>query len=181
MISLMCRVSSLRYATWCAESRKGAVHRFQTLRRLGVDLWIVTLSTLKCSRAYLKTRRRPLVCHSFNLIMFQGICSKCQPSAVTLNRQPWRHTDSVMFENSQLVDRFVCLAGVQNLYLPAILRLSLPIPSQPAEIRLSLPGSFSFGEKVVHSALAGSMAGARNPLAFKLSWISKNLDKIPII
>jgi len=37
----------------------------------------------------------------------QGICSKCQPSAVTLNRQPWRHTDSIMFENSQLVDRFI--------------------------------------------------------------------------
>ena len=36
----------------------------------------------------------------------QGICSKCQPSAVTLNRQPWRHTDSIMFENSQLVDRY---------------------------------------------------------------------------
>ena len=120
-------------------------------------------------------------CHCFSLIMFQGICSKCQPSAVTLNRQPWRHTDSVMFENSQLVDRFVCFAGVQNLSLPAILRLSLPIASQPAISRLSLPGSFSFGEKVVLSALAGSMAGARNPLAFKLSWISKNLDKIPII
>ena len=110
-----------------------------------------------------------LDCHSFNLTMFQGICSKCQPSAVTLNRQPWRHTDSVMFENSQLVDRFVGFAGVQNLSLPAILTLPLPIASQPAILRLSLPGSFSFGEKVVLSALAGSMAGARNPLAFKLS------------
>ena len=37
----------------------------------------------------------------------QGICSKCQPSAVTLNRQPWRHVDAIMFENSQLVDRFL--------------------------------------------------------------------------
>jgi len=37
----------------------------------------------------------------------QGICSKCQPSAVTLNRQPWRHVDSIMFENPQLVDRFL--------------------------------------------------------------------------
>jgi len=37
----------------------------------------------------------------------QGICSKCQPSAVTLNRQPWRHVDSIMFENHQIVDRFL--------------------------------------------------------------------------
>jgi nuclear protein localization family protein 4 len=37
----------------------------------------------------------------------RGICSKCQPSAVTLNRQPWRHVDSIMFENSQIVDRFL--------------------------------------------------------------------------
>lgn len=37
----------------------------------------------------------------------QGICSKCQPSAVTLNRQPWRHVDAIMLENSQLVDRFL--------------------------------------------------------------------------
>ena len=124
---------------------------------------------LDCNFFNLEMFQGILDCHSFNLTMLQGICSKCQPSAVTLNRQPWRHTDSVMFENSQLVDRFVGFAGVQNLSLPAILRLSLPIPSQPAISRLSLPGSFSFGEKVVLSALAGSMAGARNPLAFKLS------------
>ncbi|XP_023328940.1 nuclear protein localization protein 4 homolog isoform X2 [Eurytemora carolleeae] len=37
----------------------------------------------------------------------QGICSKCQPSAVTLNRQPWRHVDSIMFENPKIVDRFL--------------------------------------------------------------------------
>eukprot|EP00092_Neocalanus_flemingeri_P040162 GFUD01043747.1.p1 GENE.GFUD01043747.1~~GFUD01043747.1.p1 ORF type:complete len:562 (+),score=130.40 GFUD01043747.1:53-1738(+) len=37
----------------------------------------------------------------------QGICSKCQPSAITLNRQPWRHVDSIMFENPQIVDRFL--------------------------------------------------------------------------
>jgi len=37
----------------------------------------------------------------------KGICSKCQPSAVTLNRQPWRHVDSIIFENSQIVDRFL--------------------------------------------------------------------------
>lgn len=36
-----------------------------------------------------------------------GLCSKCQPSAVTLNRQPWRHCDSITFENPQIVDRFL--------------------------------------------------------------------------
>jgi len=29
------------------------------------------------------------------------------PSAVTLNRQPWRHVDSIMFENPHIVDRFL--------------------------------------------------------------------------
>ncbi|KAF0294004.1 Nuclear protein localization protein 4 [Amphibalanus amphitrite] len=37
----------------------------------------------------------------------KGICSKCQPSAVTLNRQPYRHVDNVMFENPALVERFL--------------------------------------------------------------------------
>jgi len=37
----------------------------------------------------------------------QGICSKCQPSAITLNRQSWRHVDSIMFENPQIVDRYL--------------------------------------------------------------------------
>jgi len=37
----------------------------------------------------------------------KGICSKCQPSAITLNRQPWRHVDAIMFENPQIVDRFL--------------------------------------------------------------------------
>jgi len=37
----------------------------------------------------------------------QGICSKCQPSAVTLNRQPWRHCDAVVFENPKIVERFL--------------------------------------------------------------------------
>jgi len=37
----------------------------------------------------------------------QGICSKCQPSAITLHRQPWRHVDSIMFENPQIVDRYL--------------------------------------------------------------------------
>lgn len=37
----------------------------------------------------------------------KGICSKCQPSAVTLNRQIYRHVDNVMFENTILVERFL--------------------------------------------------------------------------
>lgn len=37
----------------------------------------------------------------------KGICSKCQPSAITLNRQTYRHVDNVMFENAALVERFL--------------------------------------------------------------------------
>lgn len=37
----------------------------------------------------------------------RGICSKCQPSAITLNRQTYRHVDNVMFENTALVERFL--------------------------------------------------------------------------
>lgn len=37
----------------------------------------------------------------------RGICSKCQPNAVTLNRQIYRHVDNVMFENPQIVERFL--------------------------------------------------------------------------
>ncbi|XP_034939345.1 nuclear protein localization protein 4 homolog isoform X2 [Chelonus insularis] len=37
----------------------------------------------------------------------RGICSKCQPNAITLNRQPYRHVDNVMFENASLVERFL--------------------------------------------------------------------------
>lgn len=37
----------------------------------------------------------------------KGICSKCQPNAVTLNRQVYRHVDNAMFENAQLVERFL--------------------------------------------------------------------------
>ena len=32
---------------------------------------------------------------------------KSYPSAITLNRQPWRHVDGIMFENPQIVDRFL--------------------------------------------------------------------------
>ncbi|XP_073976904.1 nuclear protein localization 4 isoform X2 [Rhodnius prolixus] len=37
----------------------------------------------------------------------RGICSKCQPSAITLNRQVYRHVDNVMFENPEIVERFL--------------------------------------------------------------------------
>ncbi|XP_058454688.1 nuclear protein localization protein 4 homolog isoform X2 [Malaya genurostris] len=37
----------------------------------------------------------------------KGICSKCQPSAITLNRQIYRHVDNVMFENTGIVERFL--------------------------------------------------------------------------
>uniref|UniRef100_U5EVM2 Nuclear protein localization protein 4 homolog n=1 Tax=Corethrella appendiculata TaxID=1370023 RepID=U5EVM2_9DIPT len=37
----------------------------------------------------------------------KGICSKCQPSAITLNRQTYRHLDNVMFENPGIVERFL--------------------------------------------------------------------------
>lgn len=37
----------------------------------------------------------------------RGICSHCQPSAITLNRQVYRHVDNVMFENTTLVERFL--------------------------------------------------------------------------
>lgn len=37
----------------------------------------------------------------------RGICSKCQPNAITLNRQLYRHVDNVAFENPDLVERFL--------------------------------------------------------------------------
>nr|CAG4644779.1 EOG090X05T8 [Leptodora kindtii] len=37
----------------------------------------------------------------------RGVCSKCQPKAITLNRQVYRHVDNVMFENPNLVERFL--------------------------------------------------------------------------
>jgi len=37
----------------------------------------------------------------------RGICSFCQPNAITLNRQSYRHVDNAMFENAELVERFL--------------------------------------------------------------------------
>ncbi|XP_030035651.1 nuclear protein localization protein 4 homolog [Manduca sexta] len=37
----------------------------------------------------------------------RGICSACQPGAVTLNRQPYRHVDNVLFDHPALVERFL--------------------------------------------------------------------------
>ena len=36
-----------------------------------------------------------------------GICTKCQPSAVTLSRQTYRHVDYVTFQNSSIVHNFL--------------------------------------------------------------------------
>lgn len=37
----------------------------------------------------------------------EGICTKCQPSAITLNSQPYRHIDNITFENPSIVDNFL--------------------------------------------------------------------------
>lgn len=37
----------------------------------------------------------------------KGICNKCQPSSVYLNRQTFRHVDNIMFENGQIVEKFI--------------------------------------------------------------------------
>jgi len=37
----------------------------------------------------------------------KGICTKCQPGAVILNRQKYRHVDNIMFENPMMMDRFL--------------------------------------------------------------------------
>ncbi|XP_052749600.1 nuclear protein localization protein 4 homolog isoform X2 [Galleria mellonella] len=50
----------------------------------------------------------------------RGICSKCQPGAVTLNRQPYRHVDNVLVEHPALVERFLAYwraTGLQRLGL----------------------------------------------------------------
>merc|ERR1719175_590315 len=37
----------------------------------------------------------------------QAICSQCQPPALTLNRQSYRHVDHIEFENADIVDNFL--------------------------------------------------------------------------
>ncbi|XP_046916079.2 nuclear protein localization 4 [Dermatophagoides farinae] len=37
----------------------------------------------------------------------RGICTKCQPSAITLNSQTYRHVDNVTFENTSIVENFL--------------------------------------------------------------------------
>nr|CAG4649318.1 EOG090X05T8 [Scapholeberis mucronata]SVE93604.1 EOG090X05T8 [Scapholeberis mucronata] len=37
----------------------------------------------------------------------KSVCSKCQPKAITLNSQSYRHVDNVVFENPNLVERFL--------------------------------------------------------------------------
>ncbi|XP_030746958.1 nuclear protein localization protein 4 homolog [Sitophilus oryzae] len=37
----------------------------------------------------------------------KGICSKCQPNAITLNMQSYRHVDNVTFENTKIVEKFL--------------------------------------------------------------------------
>lgn len=37
----------------------------------------------------------------------KGICNKCQPPTIYLNRQVYRHVDNVMFENGTIVERFL--------------------------------------------------------------------------
>jgi nuclear protein localization family protein 4 len=37
----------------------------------------------------------------------QGICSKCRPPVVTLNRQRFRHVDNLTIENQHIVNRFL--------------------------------------------------------------------------
>ncbi|XP_033108064.1 nuclear protein localization protein 4 homolog [Anneissia japonica] len=37
----------------------------------------------------------------------EGICTNCQPSPVTLDRQMYRHVDNVMFENGSVIDHFL--------------------------------------------------------------------------
>ena len=37
----------------------------------------------------------------------ESICSACQPAALTLNRQSYRHVDNIEFENPAIVDEFL--------------------------------------------------------------------------
>ena len=47
-----------------------------------------------------------------------SICSQCQPPALTLNRQTYRHVDHIEFENADLIDDFLTywrVTGAQRI------------------------------------------------------------------
>ena len=58
----------------------------------------VQLSSIECSIKHGCTEHPPWP---------QGICSTCQPSALTLSRQVFRHVDAVVFENRGIVENFL--------------------------------------------------------------------------
>lgn len=37
----------------------------------------------------------------------QGLCTKCRPSTLTLNRQVFRHVDNIEFENGNIMNAFL--------------------------------------------------------------------------
>ena len=48
----------------------------------------------------------------------ESICTACQPPALTLNRQTYRHVDNIMFENADIVDNFLAFwrtTGAQRI------------------------------------------------------------------
>lgn len=62
----------------------------------------------------------------------EGICSKCQPPAITLNSQPYRHVDNITFENPSIVDNFLAYwraTGAQRMgFLYGVYEVHLDVP-----------------------------------------------------
>lgn len=74
-------------------------HTYVRKLKSGVDKGkFVQMSTLQCSIKPGCSDHPPWP---------QGICSACQPSAITLTRQPFRHVDTVVFENRAIVENFL--------------------------------------------------------------------------